>query len=142
MKALKDQGDRNGCPGLELVDHNRIKELAPYIEGEFALYSPMTGILNTFIYTIALAENAHQNGVEYFFDHEVTGIVRTNQRGTGINCPDPLYEIQTKLGNSPLQNELYRTRWVINSAGLHADVIARMLGNTDYTIYPLSLIHI
>ena len=143
LKALKDQGDRNGCPGLELIDRKRIKELAPYIDGNFALYSPMTGILNTFIYTIALAENAHQNGVEYFFDREVTGIVRTGQEKTGTNRAGPYYEIQTTSGNSLLQNgssrvphEIFRTRWVINSAGLYADVIARMLGNADYTIYP------
>lgn len=143
LKALKDQGDRNGCPGLELIDHKRIKELAPFIDGEFALYSPMTGILNTFIYTIALAENAHQNGVEYFFDREVTSIIRTARSGTGINCPDQLYEIRTKHGISPAQDGLsrtphdpFRSRWVINSAGLHADEIARMLGNSDYTIYP------
>lgn len=143
LKALKDQGDRNGCPGLELIDHKRIKELAPYIDGEFALYSPMTGILNTFIYTIALAENAQQNGVDYFFDREVTGITLVRHSGTGSNCPDPIYEIQTKHGMVTAQDgicrtphEIFRTRWVINSAGLESDVIARMLGNSDYTIYP------
>ena len=135
LKALKDQGDRNGCPGLELIDHKRIKELAPYIDGEFALYSPMTGILNTFIYTIALAENAHSNGVEYFFDSEVTGIDRigcdlTLSFESTVRSPDDAdYTIHTA-------HRSFRTRWVINSAGLQSDVIARMLGNADYTIYP------
>lgn len=119
LKALKDQGDRNGCPGLELIDRTRLDELAPHIAGEFAMFSPMTGILNSFIYTIALAENAHRNGVNYFFDHKVTGIDHT----------DNSYTVRTPHG-------LFRTRWVINCAGLYSDIIAGMLGNTDYTIYP------
>ena len=80
--ALKEQGDRNGCPGLEIVDRDRIRALAPNIRGEFALYSPMTGILNAFLLTIALAENACQNGAEYFFDHEVTAIDMPTRHGT------------------------------------------------------------
>ena len=119
LKVLKDQGDRNGCPGLALIDRARLNELAPHIGGEFALFSPMTGILNSFIYTIALAENAHRNGVDYFFDHEVTGIDHT----------DIGYKILTPHGP-------YTTRWVINCAGLYSDVIAGMLGNTDYIIFP------
>ena len=126
---LKDQGDQNGCPGLELVDRDRIKSLEPNIEGNFALYSPMTGILNTFLYTIALAENAHQNGAAYFFDHEVTDIFRSGRNLSGRSEPEPEYEIQTNHGR-------FRTRWVINCAGLYSDKIARMLGNQDYTIYP------
>ncbi len=115
---LKEQGDRNGVPGLEIIDKERIKELAPHVGGELAMYSPATGILNPFIYTIALAENAHHNGVDFFFDNEVVA----------IKCLE-YYEIKTTQGS-------YDTKWVINCAGLNADKIARMLGINDYTIYP------
>lgn len=120
LKALKEQGDKNGVPGLEIVSRERIKELAPNVEGKAALYSPMTGILDPFIYTIALAENACENGVDFYFGREVTGI----QRKEGY------YEVTTK------NKETYRTRWLINSAGLNSDKIARMVGIADYTIYP------
>ena len=132
IKALKEQGDRNGCPGLEIVGRDRIRALAPHIRGEFALYSPMTGILNAFLLTIGLAENARQNGVEYFFDHEVTSI----ERREGI------YEVRTRSADSRIhacpetRAAAFRTRWVINCAGLFSDVIARMLGIGEYTIYP------
>ncbi len=125
LQALKAQGDRNGCPGLEMIDEDRLHQLAPTLDGRFALYSPLTGILNPFLYTIALAENAHANGVAYFLDHTVTAISRSGQDGE----KPPTYEIATNRG-------LFHTRWLINCAGLYADTIARMLGITDYTIYP------
>lgn len=121
---LKEQGDQNGVPGLEIIDRARIKELAPHVDGEFAMYSPMTGILNPFIYTIALAENAYENGVDFFLDNEVTAINAIKN-----DSPQHLYEIKTT------QNT-FTSKWVINCAGLHSDKIASMLGITDYTIHP------
>lgn len=122
MKQLlktKAQGDENDCPGLEIIDKEKLHELAPNVGGEFALYSPMTGIMDPFQYTIALAENAHENGVEYYLGDAVVDIKRE----------DNLYIIKTK-------NNEYRTKWVINSAGLNSDKISSMLGINDYKIYP------
>ena len=119
LEELKEKGDKNGVKGLEIVSEKRIKELAPNVKGTKALYSPMTGILDPFIYTIALAENACENGVEFYLGREVKEIKRKEE------C----YEIITN-------KETYFTKWVINSAGLNSDKVARMLGITDYTIYP------
>jgi glycerol-3-phosphate dehydrogenase len=137
LKSLKEQGDRNGCPNLEIIDRQQLKVLAPFIEGEFALFSPMTGILNTFIYTIALAENAHKNGVDYFLGREVTGIVSNNPSDpTKFTIQTICSSVGTSLRPDPQQHEYFHARWVINSAGLQSDAVARMLGNTNYTIYP------
>lgn len=123
---IKEQGDKNGVPGLEIINRERIKELAPYVDGEFAMYSPATGTLNPFIYTIALAENAHHNGVDFFFDNEVINIKLMEY---SIDNIIDSYEIITTKGS-------FTTKWVINSAGLGADKIARMLGIHDYTLFP------
>ena len=119
LKELKAQGDANGVPGLDIIEKDQIKSLAPHIDGNFALFSPPTGILNPFIYTIALAENAHQNGVEFYLGHEVTGI----QRSEGF------YHIKTSKRE-------FDAKWIINAAGLFADRIAAMTGLGDYSIYP------
>lgn len=119
LEALMSQGIKNGCPGLELIDAARIAALAPGIGGRFALYSPMTGILDSFLYTIALAENALKNGAEFFLRQNVTGITKDG----GNYC------VQTGTTQ-------FTGRWVINCAGLYSDRIANMLGITDYTIYP------
>lgn len=119
LEMLKEQGEKNGVPGLKIISEKEIKEKQPYVQGKAALYSPMTGVLNPFIYTIALAENAHQNGAEFFLGREVKGIKNVN----GV------YEITTN-------KETFNTKWIINSAGLNSDKIAEMVGITGYKIYP------
>ena len=66
LEALKETGDINQVPGLEIVDKDRIAQLAPGIGGEWALWSPSTGIFDPFQLTIGLAENAAENGVQFF----------------------------------------------------------------------------
>jgi glycerol-3-phosphate dehydrogenase len=119
LEELKAQGEANGVPGLELIGQDRLQQLAPHVRGKFALYSPTTAILNPFIYTVALAENAYQNGVAFKFDHQVQQILREGS----------VYRVITSQGE-------YLAQWVINCAGLHADTICRMVGIDDYTIYP------
>ena len=119
LEKLKAQGEANGVPGLSIIERAQIKQLAPYVEGNFAMFSAMTGVLDPFQLTIGLAENAHHNGVEYFFAQEVTA----------IDCQDGIYTLRTKT-------EIFQSRWVINAAGLQADRIAALLGVNDYQIYP------
>lgn len=111
-------GKINGSVGLEMIDKQRLHELMPTVNGEFAMYSPMSGIVDPFQYTIALAENAHLNGVDFYFDHEVTGIRRQ---------ADNTYRITTT-------HDSFDTRWVVNSAGLGAVKISEMLGISGYRI--------
>lgn len=119
LEAMKAQGDRNGTPGLEIVDKAFIRSKAPAVEGEFALWSPSTAILSPFQYTIALAENAAHNGAEFFFDHEVTAIEDNGET----------YRVTAG-------GEVLESRWVINCAGLGSAKISAMLGMDEYTIYP------
>ena len=119
---MKEQGEANGVVGLEIINNEKIKKLSPFIEGNFALYSPSTGILNPFIYTIAMAENAVQNGVNYFLDNEVLEV------RMDLNKDENIYEIKTNKG-------IYKSRWIINSAGLNSDKVGKMLGIEEYTIY-------
>jgi len=111
-------GEINGSVGLEMIDKKRLNELVPEVIGEFAMLSPNSGIVDPFQYTIGLAENAKMNGVSYHLDSEVTGIRRE---------ADGLYRIETKQGD-------FRTRWVINSAGLGAVKISDMLGIHGYRL--------
>ena len=69
-----EQGKDNGATNLELIDEKRLHELVPAVVGKFAMFSHNSGIVDPFGYTIALAENAHANGVEYHFGCEVTAI--------------------------------------------------------------------
>ena len=113
-KAL---GEANGVPGLEIIDKRRLEELDSSAGGEFAMYSPSSGILNPFVYTIALAENARQNGADFFFDQEVTAIRRNGD----------VWELTTN-------SDVFKSRWVVNAAGLNSATISSMLGIDGYVI--------
>lgn len=116
LKRTMEQGAKNGATGLELIGEEKLHELVPAVVGKFAMWSKTSGILDPFLYTVALAENAHANGVSYYFDHEVTGITRTD-----------VYEIRTNHGS-------FRTRWVVNAAGLGCRKISDLLGITGYRV--------
>ncbi len=120
LYRLKEQGEANGVPGLEILKPEGMEKLQPGVNGLMALYSPSTGIICPYTFTIALAENAHQNGVSFFLGQEVTGIQKTESG----------FLVSTR------QEKRFSTKVLINSAGLYSDRIARLAGINDYKIYP------
>ncbi len=112
-----EQGAINGSTGLEMIGEEKLHELVPAVVGKFAMWSRSSGIMDPFLYTVALAENAHANGVEFYFDHKVTDITRT----------EGLYCLHTEKGD-------FTTRWVVNAAGLGAKQISDLLGLTGYRV--------
>jgi len=117
LERFKAVGEGNGVVGLEMVDRKRLNELDASAGGEFAMHSPSSGILDPMVYTIALAENARRNGVDFFFDRAVTAITRR----------DGLYELATPAGT-------FTTRWVVNAAGMNCARVSSMLGIDGYMI--------
>lgn len=117
MLTYKEIGRINGVEGMEMIDKERLNQMDPNAGGEFAMYVPSSGILDPMQYTIALAENACTNGVQFMFDHTVLSIDRE----------DIGYTIRTSM-------EEIRTRWVINCAGMYASKISSMLGYPDYPV--------
>ena len=124
LQALYERGVANGVPDISILTGDEVRKMEPNVSGEVvaALYAPTGGIVCPFGLTIALAENAAQNGAEYFFDHEVTGICR----GTSETGED-LYTVTTTHGT-------FESRWVINSAGLGCGKISDMLGIKGYRV--------
>jgi glycerol-3-phosphate dehydrogenase len=120
LAELKAQGDRNGTPGLEIVEENTIRTLEPRIRGRWALSSPHTGIISPYEFTIALAESARRNGADVRLGAELTAVdVR----------PPNAYRLSTPAG--PVS-----ARWVVNCAGLRADEVASLVGLEEYRVYP------
>ena len=74
LDELKAQGDRNGTPGLAIVDADAIRAIEPGVRGLRALHSPETGIVSPYELTIALAESARQNGAVIVLEAGVTGV--------------------------------------------------------------------
>lgn len=122
LLALMDKGKANGVPGMEMIDRKQMDEIDPSAGGNFAVYCPTSGILDPFIYTIALAENAVHNGADYHLNTKVTGHDRT---------PAGDHVLHTDTG------ENFLCRWVVNSAGLQSAKISEMLGIPGYVIQPV-----
>lgn len=119
LKRLKDVGEANGVRGLTIISGEELKKREPNVEAVAALHSPVAGIVSPYLFTIALAENALSNGVNFYF----------NTRVSGIKQVDGGFEVATTQGD-------FYADIIVNSAGLYADRIAAMLGLDQYQLHP------
>ena len=122
LEYFIERGRINGVPGMELIDRKRMDEIDPSAGGNFAIHCPSSGILDPFLYTVALAENAVHNGAKYHLYTEVVGAER---------LPDRTHVLHTNGRGD------FSCRWVINSAGLNSAKISEMLGIPGYVIQPV-----
>lgn len=119
LRDLIERGRQNGCHRLRMIGKTELRECFPGIGGIGAMYSPETAVFDPFIYTVALAENAAANGVQFFLSHKATNITKTDDG------------FRVTAGES-----LFHTRCLINSAGLDSARVADMAGIPGYRIYP------
>lgn len=122
LDELLERGKENGVKGLRIVKGDELKAMEPNLADGVvaALYAPSSGIICPFELTIAMAENACENGVEFCFDSEVTAVSRDD---TGV------YHIEAG-------GKEYVTRAVINAAGVYADKIHNMVSEDKIQIRP------
>ena len=121
LRELYENGVKNGVEKLEIVDAQRLHELEPNVSKNAvaALWAPTGGIVCPFNLTIALAENAYANGVEFQFNTQVTG----------FTWEDGYWTIHTNHGD-------FETRYVVNAAGVYADVLHNMVSTRKLHITP------
>ncbi len=122
LDALYERGVKNGVEGLRIVERDELVEMEPNISDQAvaALYAPTAGIVCPFNMNIALAENANQNGVEFFFNTCVENIEKLEEGG---------FRVSTNNGT-------YEAKCVVNAAGVHADTIHNMVSDNKLTIIP------
>ena len=122
LEALFQRGRKNGVKGLEIIDRKRLHELEPNVNDSIkkALYVPTGALVCPFLLTIALAENAAVNGVEFRFDTEVKEIRKE----------DGIFHVTTDRGD-------FSSGLVINAAGVFADRIHNMICPEKIEIQPV-----
>lgn len=113
LLALYNQGLANGVPGLKLLDRAEALTMEPNLSQNTvaALYAPSAGIVCPFGMNIAMAENAKENGVDFFFNTYVEDLC-TDESG--------VWHIRTCNGE-------YQARCVVNAAGVYADKLHNMV---------------
>ena len=123
LKELKERGEKNGIPDLEIItDPEELLKREPNLNGEAiaALHAPTAAITSPYELAMAMAENAMENGVKFFLDTGVTGIMVKKRE---------LKSVQTNKGR-------IETNYVVNAAGLQADEVSAMTGIDRFTIHP------
>ncbi len=124
VEQLYTQGLENGVIGLELCSRERLLDLEPKLSQDVVggLHAPGGGIVEPYRFVFALVESALRNGVKLFTQWQV-------KSGTW-NKADGLWRVESADGRS------IHTRYVINAAGLYADVLSRAFGAEEFSIIP------
>ena len=122
LVRLKKEAEALGVPGLLIVERAWLDRHEPNLSKNAvaALYAPTAGIISPYRWVYDLSENAVKNGVEL---HTLTKVENINIMGKRS------FEVSTSGG-------IFKTDFVINSAGLSADDISRMAGIDDFVIKP------
>lgn len=118
LQQLLERGEQNGVKGMYIVDGDQARKMEPYLSQEVAcaLVIPSGGIVSPYEMTIAYAENAFTNGVEFRFESQVVNVSKKDGIFT-VTCADGYVE-QAKV--------------VVNAAGLYADEINNMICKRKY----------
>lgn len=120
LEELYQRGTANGVTSLRKISADELRDLEPHVRGVAALHAPETGIIDYQEVARAMAADLQARGSDVLTGREVLGAQRDGQE----------LVLQTTGGD-------LRASFVINCAGLYADVIARKMGvNAPVRIIP------
>ena len=121
LEELYQKGVTNGVEGLQILTGDQVREMEPNVTDTVvaALYAPTGGIVCPFGLTIALAENACENGVEFLFNTGIEAVKKT-ENGYDLEAGDTLIHASC----------------VVNAAGVYADTFHNMVSEKKIHITP------
>ena len=119
LKTLLARGNANGVPDLTILSKEELLAKEPNLskESTSALYAPSAGIVCPYELTIAAAECAVSNGVEFIRNCEVKA----------VESSDDCLTLETTQGK-------IEAKYVINAAGVFSDDLAAMAGDDSISI--------
>lgn len=121
LKELYENGVRNGVRDLEIIDRERLVEMEPNVSDNAlaALWAPTGAICCPFEMTLAFAENAAVNGVEFRFDTQVQSVKKDGD----------LWTVATDKGD-------LAAKAIVNASGVYADLFHNSVCETPIHITP------
>jgi len=110
MESVFEIGMKNGLEKIRIISAGEMKEIEPHVKGVKAIHVPYAGIID--FKTVA-------ETIENIFTVEQGGTILFNQK---------VHKILTRTGHSDLVtgSDVYATKLIINTAGLHSDEIAAL----------------
>lgn len=111
LNMLEERGRSNGLIGIRRLSASEIKEYEPHASGVDGLFVPQTGIVDYVAVTNKYADLIRNNG----------GEIKLNSKLTSVKRDGKDLILFTEHGE-------YRTKFVVNCAGLQSDRVAKMFG--------------
>ena len=120
LQTLYERGTANGVPGLRVISPEELRAIEPHARAVRAILSPETAIVDYTAVARAYADTLQQRGVQV---HTATAV-------RAVRPADGRLHVETTGGTVSAGS-------LINCAGLHADVVARLMGAApDVRIIP------
>lgn len=121
LEELRERAKFCGVLGTRIIKREEILSLLPHITPKvwWGFYAPTAGIISPYELGIALFENARANGVRFFFNTRVDSLKKEG-------------EIFLVGGG----RKFWKTKFLINAAGLWADELTQLLGEREFNITP------
>jgi glycerol-3-phosphate dehydrogenase len=123
LDELIQRGKKNGTPGMRLISSEEMRKREPNINPlvSGAIWASTSSMCDPFGVTLAAAENAVMNGVQVALNTAFEDFITEGNRIIGIH---------TNRGD-------FRSRWVVNAAGLFADEVMHKAGvRSEFKITP------
>jgi len=123
LADLHKRALQNGCPDLQLIEGEQIKEIEPHCRGLKALWSPHTGIVDWGLVTQHYGKDFTSLGGHIHLNFQVDGFhsVPESNKSTS-SCDGNLIRVSGTRGQS------VRCRYVLGCAGLQSDRLAELSG--------------
>ncbi|ELC8373591.1 NAD(P)/FAD-dependent oxidoreductase [Clostridium perfringens] len=123
LESLKENGEKLGVEGLEILTREEALNIEPNLNKEIVgvLNVKTSGIVSPYEMTIALAENAAENGVEFKLNSKVTNIERISEG----------YKVT--LNNK----EVVNGKLIINASGLEGAFLNNLVSMSKREINPV-----
>ena len=122
LRIIKAKGKKMGIGKTQIMSRKELLKIEPSVPtwSKGGLYMGTGGITCPHKMTIAMAENAIENGAEICLN---TAVLSMELKG------DTVYAVKTNRGT------IY-PKVVVNAAGVYSDVIAQMANDRTFTIHP------
>jgi L-2-hydroxyglutarate oxidase LhgO len=119
IEGIRQTAFNNGVDDLLMVEKEEISRLEPSVFAIRALFSPSTGIIDSYSLMKQFETNTINNGGQIVYGSEVTALKKV-KGGYAVT-----------LSYSDKKEYSFTTRILVNSAGLFSDKISEMAGMPD-----------
>jgi glycerol-3-phosphate dehydrogenase len=122
FRKMRSRAEAVNITSHKFINRETLRQIEPNITRKAigALYDPLIAITDPVRLTIALIENAKQNGAHAMADTEVLDISK------GVDA----FEVQTSQGS-------IKTKFIVNAAGVFIDKIAAIVNADDFVVFPV-----